>query len=125
MYLLNRHTVTLQRSNGKPYTDEFGDLVAPERESFPIKGCMQPFRKRNSKSEEQYVLPENVRLSDVKVFFTKFEIRPADNYTNTPADIIIYKNDVYEVFSVWDFSDFPLNSSHYSAVLIRRDRLNA
>jgi hypothetical protein len=124
MYLLNRHTVTLLRSNGVPEYNEDGDLIPAEREPFTIKGCMQPFRKRNSRSEEQLVLPENVRLEDVKVFYTKFELRPASNFSNIAADVVQYRGDVYEVFSVWDFSDFPLAASHYAAVLIRRDKIN-
>jgi hypothetical protein len=124
MYLLNRHTVTLKRSNGVPEYNVDGDLIPAKREEFPIKGCMQPFRKRNSRSEEQLVLPENVRLEDVKIFYTRFEVRPASNFTNTAADVIEYRGDVYEVFSVWDFSDFPLQTAHYAAVLIRRDKIN-
>lgn len=125
MYLLNRHTVKLLRMNGVTNYDINGDLVVAEREPFQIKGLVLPYRERNSKSREQLVLPNGTRLSDMQIFYTKYEVRTSSNFGSKGADVIIYKGIEYEAFSYWDFSDLPLEASHYSIVLIRRDNMNA
>lgn len=121
MRLLNKHQVILRR-RAKGYINSQGDWTQGDATDTTIRGCVQP---RYNKSEFQKVLPEGVRESHTREFYTRILLRTTSELTGDIADIIEFQGVEYEVFEVSEWFSATEELSHYKALMIRRDVLNA
>jgi len=124
MKALNKQPFIRRRSDGGYYNEE-GKWINGDLTDLDIRGSLQPIG--NLAQEIQRVLPEGVRMDDVRVLYTRTEVRVGNDRTGVEADDIIFynpfveRNEVYEVFRVDPW--FALHRlSHFKAYIFLKDR---
>lgn len=124
MKALNKQAFVRQRSDGGYYTPE-GEWINGDLTNLNIRGTLQPIG--NLAQEIQRVLPEGVRMDDVRVLYTVTELRVGNDRTGIEADNVIYSNpltsrdEVYEVFRVDPWVALH-RLSHFKAFVFLKDR---
>lgn len=120
MKLLNKTSLNVYRLSGSGgYQDANGNWVEGSETIVPIKCSLQPFRNGDSQRD----LPEGIRSDEVYVVYTKTPILSADDRTKRKADEIEIQGVRFECFFAENWNWYGLNSDHYKAVFIKKDKL--
>lgn len=116
--LLKTHTLTITREGNdtdKGRYDESGKWINPTAtEDFDVIGNLQSYKAANA----QKVLPEGTRTSDVKIFYTKEDLRTMEQFNNLPADKATINSKVYTVFTELDWTEFNLTPDHRAYIFL-------
>ena len=124
MKALNKQPFIRNRSEGG-YYDLDGKWIDGDVVSVDIRGSLQPMG--GLAQEIQRVLPEGIRMDDVRVLYTRSEVRTGNDRTGTEADDILYSNiltgrdEVYEVFRVDPWVALH-RLSHFKAYVFLKDK---
>lgn len=110
-YLLGQEPATRLRYSAVSVSDF--EVTRPTPSSTPIRGSIQP-----ADGEEVQLLPEGNRHADMLAFYTKTELRTADQHAGTPADRVIFDGKTYEVKSV---AHHRTHLRHFKALIARVD----
>jgi hypothetical protein len=93
-------TVPVTVARQQPGTYVKGRYVEPNpTEFFPVVS-VQPVT-----GKEQLLLPEGVRTRQTVKIYSKMRLMTSSQSTSQRADIVNYKNQNYEVFTVEDWTD--------------------
>ncbi len=124
MKALNKQPFIRNRSEGGYYTQS-GKWVDGDTISLDIRGSLQPVGALAQ--EIQRVLPEGIRMDDVRVLYTRTDVRTGNDRTGTEADDILFSNtltgrdEVYEVFRVDPWTALH-KLSHFKAYVFLKDK---
>jgi hypothetical protein len=124
MKALNKQAFVRQRSDGGSYGAN-GKWTNGNLVDLDIRGSLQPIG--NLAQEIQKVLPSGVRMDDVRVLYTRTELRVGNDRTGIEADNVVYSNpltgrdEVYEVFRVDPWTALH-RLSHFKAFIFLKDR---
>ena len=100
----------------KGYYDKSGQYVSATTVTLiDAVGNLQPWTPYNN----QLVLPEGTREQDLRIYYTKTELRVVDQYENLPADETTIDGDNWTVFTKQPWTGYSLTPDHNSYVLIR------
>jgi len=113
--LLSTHTLTFTRKAAAALGDD-GRLTDGTTSSFCATGSLQPL-----KGIQQNILPQGKTSADARRFYTKTEVKTADQFNRTPADETVIGGRTYEVFTVEDWSGYGTDEDHYKCILLRKD----
>lgn len=117
MSLFNQVRLTFIRY-GKQVINKHGQIISEgEPEEIRTIGALQPLRL----GDVSVFVPEGLKPSDVKVYYTKTLLRPANVYDNTPPDTVTIKGEEYFVSDVGDWTTNLSRLAHYKAILIRKE----
>jgi hypothetical protein len=106
--------------DGQPgYWTDTGDWVNGDDVLIPTKGNLQPFKQ----GKERIDLPEGIRSSEVKIYYTTTKLETADDHENGLPDETIIDNVVYEVYDVEDWDTPAYRSKNYKVFLVRGDKM--
>lgn len=119
MKLLNLQKFTRLRAESGGYYDSTGKWVDGTKTSLSFKGSIQPLGA--SARELQEVLPEGVLLDDVRVLYTKTNLRTGSDRTGVEADEVDFQGQEFEVFKVDQWYAFK-KLSHYKAYVYLKYR---
>lgn len=101
------------------YFDDYGKWIPAADEKVTVSGNLQPYP--NSPTEQD-VLPDGLKASDAKLFYTQDTIKTVNQYSKEEADKLIIDNEVYIAMEVLNHSSHKqLTLWHYRIMFVRRD----
>jgi hypothetical protein len=104
-------SVTVTRAAAGSYVD--GRWVAGSTSTLTVTASAQPHRAR---PDELLHLPEADRTRESLRLYTETELQTADEETQTPADLVTWDGEQWEVVRV---ESWPLGLAHYKAIALR------
>jgi len=107
-------TVTITRRAAGSYVD--GRWAGGASSSLSIVASVQPDRPR---PDELLHLPEGDRAREGLRLYTATEVRTANETNNTPADMVTWAGEQWEVVKV---EKWPASIAHYKALCLRVSR---
>jgi hypothetical protein len=119
--LLKTSTISLQPGPTGDY-DENGDWtsdVLPDE--VDIQASVQPFWRQSSNGKTRVSLPEGVRVEDVRVIYTKDEIKTSGISSKREADRITLEDTTYYAYLKRNWTLYGLSVDHFEVFFIRDD----
>lgn len=121
MRLLSKTPAILHRHTGNGYYTEDGDWEEGGVKTSNIRCSFQPaFRS----GIYQKTLPDGIHQKDCRSVYTRTELITGSEKEVINSDYLTVNGHEYEVYEVQEW--FAANKlTHYQALVIRRDKLNA
>ncbi len=102
------------------YYDINGVWVEAGDITISATGSLQPYTG-TSNGEMQQIINSGYSAIDLRVFYTKTKLQTLNQFTKIKPDQTTIDGLTYDVFSVKDWNISSLSTSHYKALLARKD----
>ena len=119
--MLKTRTLTFDRT-AEGY-HQAGEWVEGAITKVLAEGSLQPLNRRTyqvNSTLSKEVEDRGMSSSDIRVFYTETELRTAEEYTNTSADITYINSIPYEPVLVNPWTELDSDLEHYEVFLAKK-----
>lgn len=115
MKLFKTHTLIFSIPSGNTL-NEFGEIVEGTPINKSVQGSLQAIRTGGTVARS---LPEGIRTSDARFFYTKTNLQLADEGLKVSSAYTTIDGKKFTIFSEEDNTGFGLKTDHYKYLLVR------